>query len=172
MRRPSQPSQLDNSWNYHEWQILTYAGLRSQQPHAKPIVAGILFYLNELVPSGVDIRKLKTEIANNETDIIPSGLDLQKINNWQPRTPVPLLSLPFKESRSIRIIPTFQSNVQQSFQNFDTVVDEIENSVLSETGGQSITSCWRAIPNRGTCTACDFKTFCPRSAQPGSPTVP
>ncbi|MFA4956709.1 MAG: PD-(D/E)XK nuclease family protein [Candidatus Methanoperedens sp.] len=170
MRRPSQ---LDNNWKYHEWQILTYAGLRSQQPHSKPIVAGILFYLNELVPSGVDLRKLKTEIANNETDVIPSGLDLQKINNWQPRTPGrPLLSLPFKESRSIRIIPTFQSNVLQSFQNFDTVVDEIENSVLSETVGQSITSCWRAIPNMGTCTACDFKTFCPRSAQPGAPTVP
>lgn len=59
MRRPPQPSQLDNSWNYHEWQILTYAGLRSQQPHSKPIVAGILFYLNELVPSGIDLRKLK-----------------------------------------------------------------------------------------------------------------
>lgn len=172
MRRPSQPSQLDNTWNYHEWQILTYAGLRSQQPHSKPIVAGILFYLNELVPSGVDIRKLKSEIANNETDVMPSGLDLQNINNWQPRTQVPVLSIPFKESRSIRIIPTLPSDVQNSFQNFDTVVDEIENSVLSETGGQHITSCWRAIPNRGTCTACDFKTFCPRSAQPGTPTVP
>ncbi len=174
MRRPPQPSQLDQTWDYHEWQILTYAGLRSQQPQSKPIVAGILFYLNELVPSGIDMRKLKSEVTNNATDIMPSGLDLQNIQNWQPRpkTQIPVLSLPFRESRSIRIIPTLPSYVQRSFQNFDTVVDEIENSVQSETRGQRITSCWKAVPNRGTCTACDFKTFCLSSAQPGAPTVP
>ncbi|VVB92391.1 PD-(D/E)XK nuclease superfamily protein [uncultured archaeon] len=171
MRRPSN---LADKWNYHEWQILTYAGLRKQQPQSKPIVAGILFYLNELIPSKTDIKLLKPEVVNNETDIMPSGLDLRNIINWipRPRTDAPVLTLPFRESRSIRVIPILPSNIQNGFQNFDNVVDEIESSILSETSGQLINSCWRAMAHRETCTACDFKTFCRSSAQRGAPTVP
>ena len=172
MRRPSQPSHSDNKWTHHEWQILTYAGLRNQQPESKPIVAGIVFYLNELVPSKTDIKLLKHEVANNNTDIMPSGQNLQYIKNWQPRTQPPHFTQPFKESRSIRVMPIVLNNIQSSFQNFDNVIGNIENSILSETAGQIIPSCWIANSNIQTCTVCDFKTYCQNSAQPGSPTVP
>lgn len=120
------------------------------------------------------MKLLKPEVVNNETDIMPSGLDLRNIQNWypRPRTKAPVLTLPFRESRSIRVIPILPSNIQNGFQNFDNVVDEIEKTILSETSGHPINSSWKAVANLETCTACDFKTFCRSSAQNGAPTVP
>lgn len=62
----------------HKWQILTYAWLRRQQADAKPIVAGIIFYLNELVPSKEDLIVVQQDIHNNLTDIPKEG-DLKKM---------------------------------------------------------------------------------------------
>ncbi|NIA09717.1 MAG: hypothetical protein GWP10_08305 [Nitrospiraceae bacterium] len=170
MRRPPQNTPL---WQHHEWQILTYVWLRSQQPESRPIVAGILFYFNELAPSGEDMKELKDDVANNSTDIMPQGLDLQNILNWKQKSPVPPLSGPFREDRSIRIIPTDSDHIQNALQQFDDVVSNIESCVLSEINGNNITSSWQPNPNERTCTACDFKTFCPNPApRPYHPTVP
>ena len=85
MRRP--PTSINNSgsdeWKYHEWQVMTYAWLRSQQLDAKPLVAGIVFYFNELYPSRNDLKLLKKEIQYKKTDIIPHDSDLEKINSWE-----------------------------------------------------------------------------------------
>lgn len=66
MKRPSLKS---NNWFYHQWQILTYSWLRSKQEDSKPIVAGIIFYLNELVPSTEDLIALKQDILNGCNDV-------------------------------------------------------------------------------------------------------
>jgi CRISPR/Cas system-associated exonuclease Cas4 (RecB family) len=170
MRRPSVNTP---SWQHHEWQILTYAWLRSQQPQAKPIAAGILFYLNELVLSGVDMKELKDDVTNSTTDIMPKGLYLKNILNWKQKSPKISLSKPFKEERSIRIIPVNPNSIQNALRQFDNVVSGIERCVLSEIGRNGITSSWQPTPNVRTCTVCDFKTFCPNPApRPYNPTVP
>jgi CRISPR/Cas system-associated exonuclease Cas4 (RecB family) len=170
MRRP--PIN-DPTWQHHEWQILTYAWLRTQQPQSRPIVAGIIFYLNELALSQEDIRRLQNDVRNNSTDIVPQGLDSQAIQNWRRNTTPPTLSRPFKEQRSIKIISVDDIHVQNSLQAFDNVVGDIESCVLSEMAGRSITSSWNPNPIERNCTACDFKTFCSNPApRRYHPTVP
>ena len=170
MRRPSTTSP---TWKYHEWQILTYAWLRSMEPQSKPVVAGILFYLNELSPSREDMKELKNDVASGSTDVMPQGLDLRNIQNWSQTAPIPQLSGPFREERSIRIICCDPSHIRNALQSFDAVVNDIENCVLSEMQGNNITASWQPNPDQRTCTACDFKTFCPNPApRPYRPTVP
>jgi len=170
MRRP--PTN-DPTWQHHEWQILTYAWLRSQQHQSRPIVAGIIFYLNELASSQEDMKELKNDVRNNSTDIMPQGLDLQAIQNWRRNTTPPSLSRPFKEQRSIRIIPVNDIHILNSLQQFDGVVSGIESCVVSEVMSKGITFSWRSNPVERNCTACDFKTFCPNPApRPYHPTVP
>jgi len=173
MRRPPQPDPNNLTWQHHESQILTYAWLRSQQPQARTVVAGIIFYLNELALSAEDMKELQPEVRESLTDVMPQGLDMEAIQNWKQGTPVPLLSKPFGEHRSIRIIPVDDVSRQNALNAFDDVVDRIERCVSIETRGQNITSSWPPNPVERNCTACDFKTFCPRPA-PGSyhPTVP
>jgi hypothetical protein len=176
MRRPPKN---DPTWQHHEWQILTYAWLRSQQPQSRSIVAGIIFYLNELALSIEDLRELQKDIANNQTDVIPQGLDLQAIQNWSLNTTPPVLTRPFREQRAIRVVPINDTYIQKALQKFDHVVSEIESCVISEMSGRGIISSWVSNPIERNCTACDFKTFCnaantniQKSGGPYSPTVP
>ena len=169
MRRPSTNNP---TWQYHEWQILTYAWLRSQQPQARDVVAGIIFYLNELAVSQGDIERLQDDVENKLTDIMPQGFDLQAIQNWRRNNPIPSLSRPFKEQRSIRIISVDDVRIQNSLQEFGNVVGDIEFCVLAEMLGRGITSSWRPNPEPRNCTACDFKTFCSNPDRSYDPTVP
>lgn len=171
MRRPA----LDDPWwKYHRWQVLTYAWLRSCQPDSRPVRAGVIFYLNELHPSAEDLQKLRSEIAESRTDVLPVGDDLQKLREWQPGRPLPSLSRSFRQDRSIQVIPIEGQALEESLRKFDSVVREIESSVLMEKKGAPVRSCWRTEFREETCTACDFKTFCPRVAlvRPYRPTVP
>jgi CRISPR/Cas system-associated exonuclease Cas4 (RecB family) len=170
MRRPSTKEKF---WNYHRWQILTYSWLRSQQPESFKIAAGILIYANELTQSGMDMKMLQDEVLKGKTDIMPTESDRKKIVNWKKSKLVPDLSTTFKEKRSIRIIPIIKNEVKRSLKNFDDTVKGIEKNVLDEIDGNQITSCWRTNPRKRTCTACDFKTYCPNpKPKRYLPTVP
>lgn len=73
-RRPVLPlkgSTLRNPslWDQYEWQVLTYADLRSHQPDAHPVKAGLLLYINELLPLATDLVDWRQEINQNQTDI-------------------------------------------------------------------------------------------------------
>ncbi|MBC7345446.1 MAG: PD-(D/E)XK nuclease family protein, partial [Clostridia bacterium] len=155
MRRPGLN---DLRWEHHRWQILTYAWLRSRQPDSKPVKAGVIFYLNELVPSQEDLKRLQKEVAESGTDLIPTGEDFEKLRAWRPGRELPVLSKSFREKRSIRVIPIDEDAIGESLGEFDNVVREIESSVLEEKRGVSIRSCWRTEFREETCTACDFKT--------------
>jgi len=170
-RKSSHFGQPNPEWLAYEWQVLTYAWLRSQQPGSQPVLAGILLFLNELAPSDGDLADLKLDVSLGSTDLMPLGADLQAIRNWKPGKPCPL-SQQFLVGRSIRIVPVLPATVQGSLTNFDAVVQQIETSVLREMAGSGIVGNWVARPERRTCTACDFRTFCPSSAQPGPPSVP
>lgn len=163
MRRPANQREDDETWLRHKWQILTYAWLRKQQEDAKPIVAGIIFYLNELVPSKEDLIVVQQDIHNNLTDI-PKGDEFKKdvklIENWDEDAKVPELSSEFKTARSIRIINIDEKEIDNALKEFDNVVDNIETSLIKEIKGCKIQDAWRADGDKRTCDACDFKTFC------------
>ncbi|WP_407453219.1 hypothetical protein [Methanobrevibacter sp.] len=151
----------EDKWENHKQQILTYSWLRSKQEDAKPIVAGIIFYLNELVPSKEDLVLIKDEINNDLTDVgkeYQSDVDL--INKWEEEDKAPDLSDDFKIDRSIRIINVDEEEQVNALLKFDNVVANIENSLIKEMKGCKIQEAWKADSDERTCSACDFRTFC------------
>src|SRR5215218_7210699 len=87
MRRPSIHDADDPSgglWQHQEWQILTYAWLRAQQPDAQRVKSGVLLYINELVPGVEDMDRLHEEVLGGGpvTDLPPTGRDVQAIHDW------------------------------------------------------------------------------------------
>ncbi|WP_459538128.1 PD-(D/E)XK nuclease family protein [Methanobrevibacter sp.] len=166
MKRPPQQSKDDfnNPWENHKQQILTYSWLRSQQEDAKPIFAGIVFYLNELVPSKEDLVLIKEEIANDLTDgaidYSKYSEDVDLIMNWDKDDKAPELSEEFKIERSIRIIDIDESEIESSLDKFDSVVFNIESSLIKEIKGCKIQDAWKADSDERTCSACDFRSFC------------
>ncbi len=159
-------------WLHHQWQVQTYAWLRSLQPDAKPVLVGILFYLNELERFRKDLEELKSEVKNNKTDIMPTGEDLELLLNWKTRTTPPALSESYQNLRSVRIIPIEDDSLQESLQAFDSVVGDIESNINREIAGCGIQNSWTPEPERRTCDACDFRTFCSNPAGGSKPTVP
>lgn len=166
MKRPpvkvSNPLSEDK-WENHKQQILTYSWLRSKQEDSKNISAGIILYLNELVPSKEDLVLIKDEIRNNLTDI-PEGIefedDVELIEEWEEDEKAPNLSDEFKIARSIRFISVNEEEREKALKKFDNVVENIENSLVSEMKGCKIQDAWKAEADERTCSACDFRTFC------------
>jgi hypothetical protein len=66
-RRPpnlkSISGQNPSLWDQYEWQVLTYAELRAKQVGSKPVAAGILIYINELLPLEGDLADLEKEVS-------------------------------------------------------------------------------------------------------------
>lgn len=164
MKRPpveNNDSDRENTWQTHEQQILTYSWLRSKQEDSKPIVAGIIFYLNELVPSKEDLALIKEELKNDLTDVgkeYPE--DVEKIENWSEDDKAPELSDEFKINRSIRIISVNDDKKEKALVKFDNIVADIEESLIKELNGCKLQESWKADGDKRTCNACDFKTFC------------
>ncbi|MCI7428647.1 MAG: PD-(D/E)XK nuclease family protein [Methanobrevibacter sp.] len=164
MKRPPvevNNSKVENSWETHKQQILTYSWLRSQQESSKPIIAGIIFYLNELVPSKEDLVLIKEELNTGLTDVgYEYDKDIDLINNWQEDEKAPELSNGFKQDRSIRIINVNEDARNEALLKFDSVVADIEESMIKEMKGSKIQDAWKGDSDERTCSACDFKTFC------------
>lgn len=169
MKRPPvviKDEKAENKWDNHEQQILTYSWLRSKQEDSKPIFAGIIFYLNELVPSKEDLVLIRDEINSKSTDIgyqEEYEKDMNSINKWNEDDKAPELSDKFKLDRSIRIIKIDDEKQEKSLEKFDNVVSNIESSLIKEMKGCKIQDAWKAESDERTCTACDFKTFCKNS---------
>jgi len=157
------PTTTHPYWLHGDWQVQTYAWLRTRQPTSLPVVAGVLIYINELAPGNEDLRHLKREIRNNETDIIPqSGSeDAYRLNAWRPGDALPDLSFEFRMARAIRVIPVTETSQQVSADEFDQVVRNIEVCVANEATAGNIIQHWPRIGDDETCTACDFRHFCP-----------
>lgn len=161
MKRPS----IDNdNYRHHEWQILTYSWLRKHQKDAKPIPAGIIFYLNELVPSVEDLKAIQEDIVNNKTDVKISEEDKEAIMRWDGNPKYyPTLSNKFKIDRSIRIIPIEEEKEEVALKEFDSVVNNIESSMIKEKEGSKISEAWTGEADKRTCDACDFKAICQKN---------
>ena len=166
MKRPPvevENPKIENKWESHKQQILTYSWLRSQQEDSKPIFAGIIFYLNELVPSKEDLMLIKDEMKSGLIDdetLIKYENDFDLIDKWQEDDKAPELSDEFKLERSIRIINIDENEIDKSLEKFDEVVYCIEESLINEMKGCKIQDAWKGEADERTCIACDFKTFC------------
>lgn len=174
MRRPPQN---DSKWQQYAWQLRTYAWLRRMQPESLPTAAGVLLFLSELEPSEEDLAHLQKEVISGTTDVIPEGADLEAVNKWRRKSKgrsvaPPQLSLEYRIKRSIRVVAIDEPSVEESLQHFDQTVWEIERGVAQEIQGTPIQQAWgtpflsaHGKPSNATCTACDFKSYCPILAQ-------
>ena len=164
MKRPPvkmKNPKAEDKWENHKQQILTYSWLRSKQEDSKPILAGIIFYLNELVPSKEDLLLIQEELRDDLTDVGQNyENDVKLIDKWKEEDKAPEVSEEFKTERSIRIINVNQSEQKKAVQMFDKVVGNIEDSLIKEIKGCKIQEAWKADSDERTCSACDFITFC------------
>jgi len=65
-RQPSQASiegENPSLWDQYAWQVLTYSELRAKQVGSEPVAAGVLVYVNELLPLDGDLFDLDREVS-------------------------------------------------------------------------------------------------------------
>jgi PD-(D/E)XK nuclease superfamily len=160
-------------WEIYGWQLQTYAHLRRAQEDHLPIAAGLILYLNELVPTKTDIESLRKEIAADTTDVQPEvgSTAERQLATWkQLGDPLPF---EFRLARALRVVPVSDATVQESLEQFDSVVTRIETCRGSELHGGKIIASWEKNPaDEGTCVACDSRTYCPDYPKVTEPRLP
>jgi len=171
MRRPATNSTY---WNLYEWQLQTYAWIRQKQPDSLPVRAGLIVFVNELLPSGSDMRKLREEMASDATDIRPAiGTGDFETVLQTPRGESPFgLSWPFRLCRALRLVAVGELDQLNALGRFDQIVVEIEDAVAREVESGSIRQSWPMKPIRETCVACDFRGVCAESPYRGPAMAP
>lgn len=176
MKRPEEKG--SGLWDIYEWQVHTYASLRKTLT-SKPIIAGVLVYLNELVPTKTDFLNLRRACRDKRKDIILPELgsaDEKLLMTWKPKTAdekQPLLSIEYRLKRAIRVIPITQKSIDESLKQFDNTVAKIEKCMADEARtGQVINSWDRNADHEPTCEACDSKTYCPEYKVVNAPKLP
>lgn len=175
------PHTNEEYWREGEWQVQTYAWLRSRQPDALPVAAGMLIYINELTPGDREMTHLITGIANGTTDVlpIPGSNDDQLVRMWGPGASTDQLSLEFRLRRALRVIPVTPESIQNALAAFDNVVRRVEEDIVEEARIGDILTAWAPeCKDDATCDSCDFRYFCPKPAgkdasyTPSTPTAP
>lgn len=157
----------ESYWDQGEWQVQTYAWLRQRQPDALPVAAGILLYINELLPGDEEMRMLKRGMENGATDVLPpsGSLDAQIVRMWRQGMDTSQLSLEFRLRRAIRVVPVSGQSIANALSQFDDVVRQVEEDVVDESYGGDIIQSWSPnCEDPDTCVACDFRHFCPKPA--------
>jgi hypothetical protein len=172
-RRPPTtcPPAMNDYWAQGDWQLQMYAWLRSRQPGAAPVVAGVLLYVNELALSLNDVGPLQREVARGHTDVRPpaGSQDDYVLRTWRPRAGVPGFTAAFRMARVIRVVPITQPSIDNALQQFDGIVRQIESCVAHEAQHGAIIAHWPAVGDDATCDACDFRYFCPSPASGRTP---
>lgn len=156
------PATTQNYWMQHEWQVHTYAWLRTRQPNSLPVAAGVLLYVNELAPVSEDLAELKRAMSNGNADVVPiaGSQDAYQLSAWQPGNAIPHFSLPFRLARAIRVIPVNAGGTVAAATQFDQVVLNIEQCVAAEATSGTIMQHWAPCGDAESCAACDFRHFC------------
>jgi hypothetical protein len=163
-RRPPVDDSPRSDWLLGEWQVQTYAWLRSQQAEARPIAAAILVYVSELAPGSKEVSGLRSEMRTGRTDVVPADgtSHYYQINAWEPGRRVEF-SEEFRLRRALRVIPVTPQSMQGATAAIDSVVRAIEDRVAHESGSGHIRRSWSADSNdKDTCAACDFRASCER----------
>ena len=171
MRRPPVSSE---EWELYERQLQTYSWLRQQQPDAYEVVAGLVIFVNELLPTVSDIMKLRADITKSDTDVFPfpNSSDQQIVlGNLRGESPFGL-SWSFRLARALRFVIVDKENQNTALKRFDSIVEQIESCVNKELQSGSIQRSWTPRPVEETCVACDFQTVCPESPYRGPAFAP
>ena len=157
------PARSHPFWDQGEWQLQTYAWLRMRQPNSLPVAAGVLIYVNELVPVNDDLSELKREMQLSTTDEIPvrGSQDAYLLSLWRAGMAIPNFSYEFRMRRAIRVVPVTSMSQVNATNHFDQVVLQIEQCVGSEASSGTISGHWNPCGDAETCAACDFRHFCP-----------
>ena len=175
--RPDVGTGAASLWQQHDWQIQMYGWLRGRKPEAKPVVAGVLLYVNELLPSTNDVIGLRKQMRDGTSDVAPArgSDDYYVLSTARPGTGAGReLSQEFRIARAMRVIPVTQASIDVALQAFDSVVVDVETRVLDEINVGDVSAAWVPSCTDGdTCVACDFRYFCPQPAgrAPGSAIV-
>jgi len=164
MRRPPVDKTTGGLWTQYAWQVLTYAQLRKRQAGSRPVIAGVLVYINELFPTRSDLELLKKEVATGGTDVLPSaGTEAEKVlKAWSSKAPLPTIPWAFRLARAIRVVPVTDAAITAAVGGFDIVVKDIETCRGREVHGTPVLSAWtRNSTDESTCVVCDSRTYCP-----------
>ena len=155
MRRPALTSRRGRlGLPIYEWQLQNYAHLRERQRSGVPVVAGVLVFLNELLPSTGDLQAWRTETSSNLTDV-----PLPPHAKWRSAADVPD---EMKLRRAIHVTAVTVASRNEALARFDEIVQKIEACRAAEAAGRPIHKAWPPKPDdKGTCDACDERTFCP-----------
>jgi hypothetical protein len=169
-------------WDVYGWQIQTYAHLRSRQDDSLPVVAGVILYVNELLPTREDLLLLLDEIMTNITDVIPQkGSEAEVIlKKWQKALKerktgrqAPVLPVDYRLRRALRVVDVTEQTIKKSLRSFDQVVARIETCRGKEIYSGRVISTWeKNAEDEDTCTACDSRTFCPAYKKETIPQLP
>lgn len=165
--RPPERQDPHGYWQQHDWQIQTYGWLRQRKPEAKKVVAGILLYINELLPNEDDMRDMAREFKAGTLKPMPAkgSPDYNVLNLWQPGVASGSLSDVFRIRRALRVVIVTQASIDRSLAAFDDVVLQIESNISSEVMSGTIRQHWTAnCSDASTCVACDFRPSCPKPA--------
>jgi hypothetical protein len=157
------PATNHSYWQQHDWQVQTYAWLRTRQPNSLPVAAGVLLYVNELAPVTEDLVELKAAMATGNADVVPhsGSSDAYQLSTWRPGNAIPAFTLPYRLARTIRAIPVDHASQTIAVAQFDNVVSTIEQCVGAEAAAGTIMQHWQPCGDADTCAACDFRHFCP-----------
>jgi hypothetical protein len=157
------PAMNHSYWQQHDWQVQTYAWLRTRQPNSLPVAAGVLLYVNELAPVREDLVEMKGAMASGNADVVPIGgsADAYQLSTWRPGNAIPQFSLAFRLARAIRVVPVNALSQTAAATQFDNVVSDIEQCVVDEAVAGTIMQHWQPCGDAETCAACDFRHFCP-----------
>lgn len=153
-------------WQQHDWQIQMYGWLRGRKADALPVVAGVVLYINELLPSTKDVIDLCAQIRNGTTDVVPKSGDKDSyvLSTATSGTAAGReLSIEFRIRRAIRVIPVTEASKAIAGQAFDGVVRDIEQRIVKEIAQGDISMAWTpSCQDTDTCVACDARYFCPQ----------
>lgn len=178
MKRPDLAEKGTSHADIYEWQVHTYAHLR-QSLSTKKVIAGVLVYLNELVPTKTDFRRLQQALKLKEKNVIlpePGCDDELVLRDWKSKDKddePPLLSLDFRIKRAVRVIPITGASIDKSLKEFDKTVGRIEKCLEEEVKTGCVISSWeKNAEHEPTCEACDSRTYCPDFKGMNAPRLP
>lgn len=164
--RPDVGTSQEDYWQQHDWQIQMYAWLRSRKPNAKPVIAGIVMYVNELLPSTTDVIGIRSQINAGRTDVMPTrgSPDYYVLTTARPGSGAGReLTDAYRVERALRVIPVTAASIEAAGRAFDNVVVEIETRIAHEISVGDIAQAWSPSCRDGdTCSACDSRYFCPK----------